>query len=269
MGALDRLKTAGNLSDFVGEANPEFDNLASAQEKLAVETAEKNSGMVEKPASFERSASPAERRQRLQQTLDQEKKISDEEIRTLDGQIRARYKIQVTFTQARKSHGNVEVGIEFWESGLKLHGGGDQKMMICKSKRIPDPKDPKGGCGNLIPADDIIQAPNIDKAGNPIGGLAICRHCKTNWVISEMTDWYYMRAPYKTVAERLVEFFRKLNGNADIFLKFHPEDFRVVEVSKALGHSKSRKAIYPLKNIIKDTSAGADITRRFHAFLTA
>ncbi len=63
----------------------------------------------------------------------------------------------------------------------------------------------------------------------------------------------------------------RLEGNCDIYLKYHYTDIRYIAMERRHGTAAARQhrgaAIYPLQNIIKDTSNGADIEGRFKVFL--
>jgi hypothetical protein len=71
----------------------------------------------------------------------------------------------------------------------------------------------------------------------------------------------------------------KLEMKADIVVKYHEDDIRnaaMLEQVKSRGGevlagARRRRIprVYPLQNIIKDTSAGADLEKRFYAFMRA
>jgi len=79
----------------------------------------------------------------------------------------------------------------------------------------------------------------------------------------------------------LLKWFLKLEMNADIRVKYHKDDIRNAArseqekqhmgdiLNRARSFERRPCYIYPLRNIIKDTSAGADLRGRIHAFLTA
>src|SRR4051812_41110008 len=51
----------------------------------------------------------------------------------LKKEIRAKYKIEVTFTERRTTEGPNLLGIQLWESGRRMSGGGDDLMYWCRS----------------------------------------------------------------------------------------------------------------------------------------
>jgi hypothetical protein len=76
-----------------------------------------------------------------------------------------------------------------------------------------------------------------------------------------------------------MKWFMKLDARADIYMKFPRYDIRALTqmeqekqlMGEALAKLRNdkRKCIYPLKNIIRDTAAGADLYSRVLAFLRA
>lgn len=173
----------------------------------------------------------------------------------------AKYKLELFFGKARSMHKPVPGALSFWESGTKLHGGGDVKIYFCPGKRLG-----RNNCEAVIPF-----------SFNGYGFL-VCGHCKQVWkgeeVIGEVMGVHTMRQ----WSQLLFLYFHKLDHNCDIYLKHAPDDIRSAaqrEQEKTRGGevlSKVRNRalhVYPLKNIIKDTSNGADLLSRFYAFLTA
>jgi hypothetical protein len=258
----------------VSEADPNFEKIAHPKVREAVAIAQKQAGVVEKSADWERTATPEERRQRLQESLTSEKKLTQEEISEYDktGKLIAKYKIELTFSHARKAQGENWGLIQVWEGGKHLHGGGDQQMMFCTDTREPNPAK-RSGCGNFISADDILEPPSLDANGNPYGGIAFCRNCKKQVIASRLADYYTVHGSYQHIAEVLVGMFRKLGSNANINIKYHKTDIRYIAMARREGLHKAKQLkglhVYPLDRIVRDTAAGADLVKRFKAFLTA
>ncbi len=187
---------------------------------------------------------------------------------------KADYKIQIWFKSDRSMHSPIAFTLSFWESGKRMHGGGDEMMFICK--RNEDAKDvtpfevasvSKGkasarGCGSLIPGEMVLP-----------GGLAVCPHCGVKHKSTEIGDSIFYRATIDNAAKILETWWRKLDGNADIYAKYSPTDPRTKMMYQNYNHIVAREkkglTIYPLKNILKDTSAGASVFSRFKAFITA
>jgi hypothetical protein len=175
----------------------------------------------------------------------------------INGELRAKWKIEVTFMRNRTPKGLNAYGVRIWESGRALNGEGDVLAFWCLNA---DP-DSNEGCRNIISSDFIKE------------GVAFCPHCKRTIRADMLTDMVGGNVYMDSLAKYLAGLFRKLNSSADIYLKFHREDIRYVAMVRAKGGEKAEKMkglhIYPLKNIIKDTSAGADLGKRILAFLSA
>ncbi len=174
----------------------------------------------------------------------------------------AKYKIEILFGRGfslrKPSHG----GVSFWESGNKLHGGGDTILHMCPGKSLGI-----NDCEAFIP-----------DASHGYGFL-VCPRCSKTWEGEQVHGQVLARLHIQDWAKLVVKYFRKLEMRADIYVKYHPDDIRsaaILEQEKQhmgdllMGARKSRKPrIYPLKNIIKDMNAGADLEDRLLAFLRA
>lgn len=170
-------------------------------------------------------------------------------------EIRARYKIEVMFNEGRTTAGPNLLGISIWESGKRFHGGGDELMYWCMDTES------KQGCKSAIPG-DLMKGP-----------FAICPNCKQAISLERATSLRVLKVTTKVLADELVKLFHSLGGNADLYLKYHKTDIRYIAMERAKGpevaHRLKGMHIYPLKNILKDTSNGAELSGRFHAFLTS
>lgn len=174
----------------------------------------------------------------------------------------AKYKIELFFGAARTVNGPTPGLMSFWESGTKLHGGGDSKIYMCPGKYLK-----RNECEAPIPESATVS------------GLNFCAVCRTTWKGDEVIGEIIANLPMRKWAELLLRYFIRMEHNADIYLKHAKTDIRshaLREQEKDRGGelvTKTRTSralhIYPLKNIIKDTSAGADLLVRFNAFLTA
>jgi hypothetical protein len=171
--------------------------------------------------------------------------------------IAAKFKIEVQFGKARSTWKPFVGALSVFLSGLKFHGGGDGKLYFC----------PKDGCtGILYPHERV-------------GGKLLCRACDQVWKSEEVTGELMFILPSQKWATVVHRMFVRLDHNADIYLKFHPTDIRyqtMMEMARRRGGEEIRKArenrglhIYPLKNIIVDTKNGADLYKRFLAFINA
>lgn len=174
----------------------------------------------------------------------------------------AKYKIEILFARGFSPNKPSAGIMSFWESGSKLHGGGDTILHLCPGKDLG-----KNDCTAFIP-----------DASHGYGFL-VCPKCHEAWEGSQVSGQIAYRLTSQDWAKVVLKYYQKLEMRADIYMKYHPQDIRVAsELEQAKQHMgdllsgvrRSRKPrIYPLANIIKDTSAGADLEARFLAFLRA
>lgn len=218
------IEVSKQVKGIVSEAHPDFDKLASPEERAAAERARKMPG---------------------------------EGTVTTSGEIRAKYKIEVRFGPGRTTNGPNVCMVQIWESGKRFHGGGDDKMYWCKN--VDNNSDE--GCGKHI-ASSFIR-----------NGIAICPHCKRAINAKLLTGEIIYKNSTKDLAVRLAALWHSLEGSADIYCKYDQTDIRYKAMEAAKGLETARKLrgmhIYPLKNLIKDTSNGAELSGRIVAFLTA
>lgn len=171
--------------------------------------------------------------------------------------LRAGYKIELTFGPKRTSQGPNSVCIQMWESGKRFDGGGDDRMFWCRDVE----QDSNLGCGKPIPSGSIH------------AGIAVCPSCQMGIRADRLTGEQFHMITTQNLALKLESIFHDLKDNADIYCKYHPTDIRYQAVLRERGFEKARQlkglSIYPLKNIVKDTSAGATLAARFRAFLSA
>ena len=195
---------------------------------------------------------------------------------------KAQYKIEVLFSKHRSSlaHKPSPCMLLIWESGKRFHGGGDQKMYWCGYK----------DCDKPMSSDNFAYM------------HVVCPHCqREQWLdpesrenhiqaaIKDNSDVDGLRRMPIVVGERLanltppnladllVTTWRKLDGDADVYLKYSPHEIRydiVHETSKDIDNLdkvrvQRQPLIYTLKSILKDIGAGADLKKRFLAMITS
>jgi hypothetical protein len=211
------------------------------------------------------------------------KKQEDEAAKISDSAIVARYKIEIIFNKDRSmSSLKPSVGMMLaWESGKHYHGGGDDQMYWCGYD----------DCNKLMSTDNFAMF------------SAVCPHCRRESFLDPDSKTFHVREVRKRgdnpaelakmpiivgqkvfkmtppkLAELIYKVWMELGSNADIYLKYHPSDIRYsvaddkgAKISDRLtqGRATRGKLIYPLKNILKDTAAGADVQKRFLAMITA
>ena len=197
---------------------------------------------------------------------DEEKDVLVQKMAALDkllaDQGKAKWKIEVSFFYRRRVTTHSAGAISIWESGTMFHGGGDTKAYFCPGKELK-----MSACQGAIP-----------DSSNGYGFL-VCPKCKEVWRGDQVYGEIFGRWNNRVWSEKILELFRRLDHNADVYLKYPRSDLRVaakLEQEKQLMGEKLARVrqdrvqyIYPLRNIIKDTSNGADLLGRFHAFLTA
>lgn len=148
----------------------------------------------------------------------------------------------------------------FLESGRALHGDGDTKLYICPGKHLN-----QNDCEAFI-------------AGFAQGHEeAVCARCGRTWKSGQLIGEVCYRLTVQNWAVVLANWFRKLDMQADVRIIYPPDDIRsaaVREQEKAHGGdlldpARARRATraYPMTNIIKDVSTGADLTARMLAFV--
>lgn len=198
----------------------------------------------------------------------EEMAIVEEKIQAMDKLLAdkklAKYKLEVMFGEDRSMHKPFSGVVTWWESGSKLHGGGDNKLYICPGKERAG-----NGCEGLLP--DIVTGLN----------LILCPKCKSLWRAEEVHGEVFYRLPMQKWSDVLLSWFLKLGLNADIRIKYARDDirgaaFKDIEkrmdgeiLEKARSFDRRSTSIYSLANIIKDTSAGAGLHERILAFLKA
>jgi hypothetical protein len=195
--------------------------------------------------------------------------------------IKAKYKIELHFGKDRTTLGLNTCAVLIWESGRRFHGGGDDKMYWCGYKDCGKPvRSSTFGPYHLVcpkcqrecfldphsKAEHVAKAPHRSSKGMKMEDIPVISGEKL------------MKLPMKKIAEYLTKLWYDLEANADVYVKYHPSDIRfdlksegITKVVDGMDKARSSRSpsIYPLKNIIKDTSAGADLARRFLALITA
>lgn len=219
-----------------------------------------------------------QKRKKLLQTMGKAAEDAKKEPDVASNEIKARYKIEILFGKDRSiSSLNYSTGmLLMWESGKRFHGGGDEKMYWCGYD----------DCGKPITVDNFgyyhcvcpkckrelfldpgareLHVKHLRDMNKPINGLD-----KLPVIVGERL---FKLSPPK-IADLLEKTWYQLGCNADIYLKYHPTDIRTSamgsEEDLANMRNSRAKMIYPLKNILKDTAAGASLNKRLLAMVTA
>ena len=162
----------------------------------------------------------------------------------------------------------LEVTVTWWESGAKLHGGGDCKLYLCDcSAEYPDLEGK--GCGGFLP--DSCNGLNF----------IVCPGCGMMWRNEQVVGEIWYRLTMQKWADVLLQWYVRLGHNSDIRIKYARDDIRTAAakeqarnhggelLSKVRDPERRGSSTYPLANIIRDTSAGADLRGRILAYLQA
>jgi hypothetical protein len=194
--------------------------------------------------------------------MEEEKHILENKKKAMDELLRqeciGKYKIEVFFSYRRSMAKPTPGALSIWESGSKLHGGGDGKVYFC-----PPPE--RGGCSSVIPFDNSNYGHNL------------CPKCGKVWKSEEVVGEVLGNWTMQTWAQKITEYFTSIGHNADIYVKQPRGDIRAAakleQEKQHLGEKLDVvrrgvvKYIYPLKRILQDTQGGSDLFGRFHAFL--
>lgn len=178
--------------------------------------------------------------------------------------VKAKYKLEISFSEERSVHKPFAGIVSAFTNGGFAHGGGDEGIYFC-----PNPIDTDKLCYHAL---DPIWLSN---------NHAVCPSCRTVVDPKKLTQFIFARLTMQNWAHQMLNFFRRLDNNADIRIVFLG---RSNELRKATAEEldkprrgdnlnavrlRRHSAIYPLANILKDTAAGADLYTRFRAFLAS
>jgi len=190
--------------------------------------------------------------------------------------IRAGYKIEVFFGPGRTDRQSYNALLLLWESGKHLHGGGDGAMYICLDHR-PFEKVRSPSVLSALRSKMRNEAHQIAGCGSPIPstqvqmGLARCPTCGRIINSEHLMGQLPFFGTTAELAELTEILYSKLKHNADVYAKYYKTDIRFLALSKpgSLAEISENAFIYPLRNIIKETSNGASVRDRFTAFFRA
>lgn len=184
----------------------------------------------------------------------------------------ARYKIEVHFNKNRTTAGPNTCAVTIFESGARLNGDGDELVYLCSERDrglalnadgVADRQVIRGygGCGQILHGKSIR------------GGVALCPSCESAINSENLTSTLLVHLTTERLAALVTDLFRKLESNADVYVKYHPTDIRAQLLEDAHGLDRGRMlrglTIYPLANIVKDTMNGTSVENRFKALFSA
>ena len=197
--------------------------------------------------------------------LSKEEKHNIAEGRKLADEIRAeeqiaKFKIELMFTKEFSIIKPVQGVMSFWESGAQLHGGGDAIIHFCPGKMLK-----RSECEHYIP----------DPSHGY--GFLVCPGCNTLWKGDQVYGQVMARLTAQKWAELICKYYRKLDHNCDVTIKYHRSDIRNATrgrhnldgLTDVRSEPKRLKRIYTLKNILRDLSGGSALYDRMLAFVKA
>jgi len=174
-----------------------------------------------------------------------------------DARLVAKYKIEILFGPKRTLQGPNATRILVWESGSKLHGGGDASCFFCKDASVENGE----GCW----------APILPSQVN--GPFAFCTYCNRTVNADKLANQMEGFVHTKALVQQVVKLFQQLGSNADLYCKYNADDIHYISMLRQHGSAKAKRLMglhmYQLQNIVKDTANGADLGKRFFAFFTS
>lgn len=181
-------------------------------------------------------------------------------------EIKGTYKLELAIDEAERSSIKPYWGlVTAWTNGGFAHGGGDEAVYFCSV--VVEKNGQQRTCSAPI---------DLKWIG---ASAAICPTCRHAIDPKELAGQVGFRLTTQNWAAVLTRMWLTLGGSADIRLGVMQGGIRaktddiLKRVSNSAGdklddlRGKRRWASYPLKNIIKDTSAGADLQMRIRDFL--
>jgi len=212
-------------------------------------------------------------------------RLTPEDVQRMEDEEKdkAKYKIEVLFHPTLRSslaHKPSPAMITLWESGKRLHGGGDEKMYWCGY----------GDCWMPLFPDDF-------------GYMhVVCRYCKREQFLDNDSRAAHIRMlkkekrssdgierlptvggerlvnlPPPKLADLLVKVWNQLGGESDVYFKHAKKKISYDKLHETtsdldnleLVRVQRQPGIYTLKSIRKDIASGADLRSRFLAMIVA
>lgn len=179
--------------------------------------------------------------------------------------IKAKYKLELAINEERSTIKPYTGMVTAWSNGGFANGGGDESIYFCPMK--VDKNGVSKTCSSPIDLRFIGKH------------AAICPTCRQAVKPKELCGQVGFKLTTQNWAATITRMWLSLEGNADIRLGVMTGGLRartddvLKNASLTAGdkldgtRGKRRWAAYPLKNIIKDTAAGADLQKRIEAFL--
>lgn len=180
---------------------------------------------------------------------------------------RAKWKIQIWIKSDRSIHKPLVFSLSFWESGKRLHGGGDESAFVCR--RNPGapmpPKPPFAAIGRSpFKAEATTEGCNGVILGEYAQhGRVVCPHCGVQWDTEHIADSIFYRVPVERAGVIISDWFHKLEDSCDLYIKYRAQDIRTKMMAQHYGLAEAIRlkglAIYPLAHIMTDAANGTPI----------
>lgn len=192
-----------------------------------------------------------------------------QEIVTGDG-VNGTFRIEVVYEYRRSAQKRCVALINVYRSNRERTLDMDQPLFFCSMSPDDDSEvDQTLGCGSVLTGDELMAT----LEGGSIAKVLWCGTC--NRYINRMVlcSSLFMNNEPKIVAERVYKLFRELNSDADIVLTHHKGNMKKAQ-EDLKGNSltniraQRERALYPLRNIIKDVNSGGSIARKIEDFLS-
>jgi hypothetical protein len=180
-------------------------------------------------------------------------------------ELKATYKLEIIFTEERSMHKPFGGFVYALSNGGFAHGGGDEAIYFCSAK---------------VDRDGVTKTCNNPLALKWLGrDNALCPRCKQLIDPADLTGQIYAKLSVQNWTQLVLKVFNVLGCDADLRIGTLKGDLRVT-TQQEMDHSSMgegltalrkdrRYVVYPLSNLIRDTSAGASLQGRIRAFLSA
>lgn len=196
-----------------------------------------------------------------------------QQLFTGDG-INGTYRIEVVYEYRRSAQKRCVALINVYRSNKDRALDLDQPLFFCTKVSDVDSSDALDqgeavGCGRVLTGDEF--AATLEGGG--MLKVLWCDICKKYVNRLMLCSSIFMNNEPKAIAERVYKLFRELNSDADIVITHHKRDLKKAQEDiKGDSLSKARlgreRAMYPLKNIIKDAGDAGLVVKKITDFLS-
>lgn len=179
---------------------------------------------------------------------------------------RARFLVDIAFTEKRSMHKPFAGVITVFTNGGFAHGGGDELVYLCPKKVERDGF--TKNCATPIP-------PNLVK-----GKVAICPECRGVSKDVELCGQTFAKLAMQHWIELVTKFYVRLGHNADLRIAVFNDDLRGNAFAAQMGSDHANDKLnqirterqwvrYSLDALVRDTGSGKSVENCIAAFLRA